>query len=174
VATPSVGALQRVAAALQAGGADVALGGSGLLYSLGLGDSVRDWDLTTDTPWQQVESALSGFEWQLAPFGDGDYRSRFRVSVRVGAAEIDLIGRFAVGDVHLPTIPSGEWNGVPVGAPEVWAVAYRLIGRHAKADLLHGWVRQHGARTFVAEYLLQGVENPNIRGEIALWPTRTS
>jgi hypothetical protein len=168
--TPSLEALQLVVAACRRAGVEVALGGSGLLYSLGLGDSVRDWDLTTDAPREAVEQALARFDWHEAPFGDGPFRSAYRLSVQVGGAEIDLMGQFAIEAVHLPTIVTGEWQGVPVGSPEVWAVAYRLMERTPKADLLDRYLREQGARTFAVELLLREELNPNIRGQIASWP----
>ena len=170
MSTPSLEALQLVVAACRQAGVEVALGGSGLLCSLELGDSVRDWDLTTDAPRDKVEEALAGLDWREATHGDGPFRSAYRLSVQVGGAEIDLMGRFAIGAVHLPTIVTGQWQGVPVGSPEVWAVAYRLMERTPKADALDRYLREHGARTIVVDRLRQEALNPNIRGQIALWP----
>lgn len=50
-------------------GVRCALGGSGLLLSLGLVDRVGDWDLTTDAPLERVEAALQG--WQAARVAGG-------------------------------------------------------------------------------------------------------
>ncbi len=58
--TPPLSVVTAVVAALQAHGAVAAVGGSGLLAALGLVDSVRDWDVTTDAATETVEAALAG------------------------------------------------------------------------------------------------------------------
>lgn len=158
---------------LQRHGVVVALGGSGLLQSLGLAEGVRDWDLTSDAHWERVEQALAGLAWRQAPCGDGPFASRYRIAMMAGDKEVDLMGAFAIrteaGVVALPTVVCSEWQGVPVGSPEVWAVAYRLMGRHAKADLLSGWLRENGARAEVVDRLLREPLPPELRLEIGQW-----
>lgn len=162
---------------LQRKGVVVAMGGSGLLMSLGLVEGVRDWDLTSDALWEQVEPALAGLVWRPAPCGDGPYASRYRIAIEAGEKEIDLMGSFAIrteaGVVALPTIVCSQWQGVPVGSPEVWAVAYRLMERHAKADLLSGWLREKGARAEVVDRLLQEPLPAGVVSEAEKWPRMT-
>ena len=46
------------------------------------------------------------------------------------------MGRFAfrieLGICHIPTVVCGNWNNIPLGSLEAWAVAYRLLGRDKK------------------------------------------
>lgn len=158
-----------VARALERAGITYALGGSGLMRSLGLVEQVRDWDLTTDAPFEQVATALEGLPWERAPHGDGPYATAYRLAV----GEVDLMGRFAIqteaGIVRLPTVVCGQYEGLPVGSPEVWAVAYRLMERHPKADLLAGWLRQQGARADLVARLLQEPLPPQVRDEVRGW-----
>ncbi|QBS37619.1 hypothetical protein E1B22_07260 [Thermaerobacter sp. FW80] len=62
---------------------------------------------------------------------------------------MDLIGGFAIrtdgGICRLPALEGGTRQGVPTASPEVWLVAYRLMNRHDRADLLAGYLRRHGA-----------------------------
>src|SRR5699024_3381920 len=55
---PPLALVQAVHADLAARG-QVVLGGSALLYALGLVDSVGDWDLVTDVPADQVAKVLA-------------------------------------------------------------------------------------------------------------------
>ena len=161
---------------LRRNGVVVALGGSGLLKSLGLVEGVRDWDLTSDAPWEQVEPALAGLDWRPAPCGDGPFASQYRIAIAAGDKEIDLMGEFAIrteaGVVALPTVVCSQWQGLPVGSPEVWAVAYRLMERHAKADLLSGWLRENGARVEMVERLLREPLPAGVRADVDKWPRR--
>ncbi|HYG58381.1 MAG TPA: hypothetical protein VD902_10010 [Symbiobacteriaceae bacterium] len=165
--------LQTVVQRLTEAGVEAALGGSGLLCSLGLVDSVRDWDLTTDAPASQVEAALAGLVWERSVFGDGPYATAYRLSLKTGDREIDLMGQFAIrtetGVCRIPTVVCSVWQGMPVGSPEAWAVAYRLMGRHPKADLLAGYIRQHGARRDVVERLLLEPLPAPVRSEVESW-----
>ncbi len=34
---------------------------------------------------------------------------------------------------------SGHWRNIPNGSPKEWALAYKLIGRSEKAELLSAW-----------------------------------
>jgi hypothetical protein len=155
---PPLQPLLQVVNALQTKGITAALGGSGLLHSLGLVDSVRDWDLTTDAPLEQVSAALGDIPWHMVRHGDQDYGTAYRINITPDGADIDLMGSFAVrteaGLCRLPTLVSSVWNGVPVGSPEVWAVAYQLIGRPPKAQLLSDYLHRNGYRSEVKAVLL--------------------
>lgn len=174
---PPLEPLQRVVRALAAAGIPAALGGSGLLYSLGLIESVRDWDLTTEAALDQVTAALGALPWRHAPTGDQAYATAFRLSVTPAGAEIDLMGRFAIrcatGVVWLPTIVTGELEGVPVGSPEIWAAAYWLMGRHAKADLLNDYCRRRGVRSEIQAFLQAQPLPEAIRTRVNGWKIRT-
>ncbi|HWI60781.1 MAG TPA: hypothetical protein VNT75_02955 [Symbiobacteriaceae bacterium] len=170
---PPIEPLRRVHAALQAGGVVAALGGSGLLYSLGLVDTVRDWDLTTDAPFDQVKAALGDLPWRPSPTGDGSYATAHRINVTPDGADIDLMVSWAVrcdeGVVQFPTVVAGALEGIPVGSPEVWAVAYRLIGRPQKAGLLDDYLRRHGYRSEIRDQLLAQPLPETARTAIQAW-----
>lgn len=169
--------LRPVVERLTSAGVELALGGSGLLLSLGLVQQVRDWDLNTDAPLEQVEAALGAAPRAAAPHGDGPYASAYRLDLNPGGQPVDLMGRFAVrtesGICHMPTVVSGTWRGIPVGSPEVWAVAYRLIGRPQKADLLSAFLAREGARPQVTARLLQEPLPAPVRAEVEAWPLRS-
>lgn len=161
--------VHEVARALELASIPFALGGSGLLCSLGLVAQVRDWDLTTDAPFERVTAALAGLPWELAPYGDGPFATAYRLAI----GEVDLMGQFAIrtgaGVVRLPTVVSAQYEGLPVGSPEVWAVAYRLMERHAKAEMLSGYLRSHGARADLVERLLHEPLPASAREEVRGW-----
>jgi hypothetical protein len=92
---------------------------------------------------------------------------------------VELIVAFAFhvkgGIVHVPTRVTGRWDGVPLGSPEAWAVAYALLGRGAKSDLLFGRLRERGADPIVrAELLAQPLPEDVATRLRALPPRLTS
>jgi hypothetical protein len=171
---PDIAPLLAVTQALTAAGIESALGGSGLLHSLGLIAEVRDWDLTTEASLEQVQRALAAFPLDFPEHAGGRYATGYRIAICAGGVDIDLMGTFAVrtaaGVCHLPTLTCGMWQGVPVGSPEVWAVAYRLMERHPKADLLSEYLRARGARADAVRRLLAEPLPPGLRAEVAGWP----
>ena len=145
IVSPPVEPLRELVRDLEANGVACALGGSGLLAALGLAREVRDWDLTTDAPPDLVRAALGEREHEWV--GSDALHADQKFSLAGGA--IELIVGFAFhtsgGVVRLPTIVAGGWNGVPVGSPEVWAAAYVLLDRVAKAEALFGHLESRGA-----------------------------
>lgn len=124
--------------ALEQAGIVACVGGSALLASLGLVDVVRDWDVTTDASTDAVIDALRNAEiaFQVtaphALFASGAHLVVDQV--------VEVIVGFAVRvgqDVTvLPARPTSLWDGLPMADPAVWAVAYRLMGRLDRAELL--------------------------------------
>ncbi|HYF92771.1 MAG TPA: hypothetical protein VD969_11060 [Symbiobacteriaceae bacterium] len=170
---PPLGPLHKVYYTFKSAGVEVALGGSGLLYSLGLIDTVRDWDLTTDATTDHVMAALGALPWAQAPTGDQAYATACRLHITPDGADIDLMAGFAIrcesGVVRLPTIVCGALEGVPVGSPEVWAVAYWLMGRHPKADLLNAYIRRQGFRSEIQAIMLAQPLPATTRDAVASW-----
>ncbi|PXY33459.1 hypothetical protein BAY59_10245 [Prauserella coralliicola] len=129
----------RVVTALRAAGLNPAVGGSGLLVALGLAEVANDWDVTVDADAETVREALDAASLTYRELDQGRY-------VIDG---VDVMVNFALtgpaGVEALPTRVTGEWQGLPIGDPEVWARAYRLLGREAKADLLERYLesREH-------------------------------
>ena len=142
--TPAIDPLRDVLARLDHAGIMCALGGSGLLLALGLWDTVNDWDVTTDDAVDDVAAALAGEPPER--FGSSGIHADHKLVLRGG--EIEIICRFALrseaGVCRVPTRVLSTWRGVPVGSPLAWAVAYALMGRDAKAELLWGHVGRAG------------------------------
>lgn len=144
--TPPLHLVKQVVAALQAHGAVVALGGSGLLAALGLIDQVRDWDLTTDAEPGTVETALRsiGAKYEPSTAADGLFRTRAQFVVTAPDHDVEVIVGFALSDgeqvVQLPTRVTGVWRGLPIADPVVWLQAYQLMGRPERADPLQRWL----------------------------------
>ncbi len=117
------------------------LGGSALLYSLGLLSDVKDWDLCVEVPLEQIEACLGGLNYSLLPNNE-IFKSDFLIRVQDNAAEIDIIGHFKIrrpddGSIHrVPLKISHHWNGFPMADPHEWMVAYELMGREDKTLLL--------------------------------------
>jgi hypothetical protein len=160
--TPPVEPLIEVVERLEGLGVVSALGGSGLLAALGLADRVRDWDLTTDAPLQQVLAAVHGLPHESVGSDHLHADSKLMLSDRA----VEIISRFAFhapkGVVRIPTVVTGRWQDLPLGSPEAWAVAYDLLDRPAKRDLLLTHVRERGhdpgiVRRLLAEPLPEGI-----------------
>jgi hypothetical protein len=154
VATPPLDGAWRIVERLESAGIECALGGSGLLAALGLADTVRDWDLTTDAPRPAVEAALAGLEWEHKGSDALHADEKFMFA----ALDVEIIRGFAFftpgGIVRVPTIVTRRWAGLPVGSPECWAAAYDLLERHAKRDALLEWLSRHGANRVALDALL--------------------
>lgn len=140
-AHPPLGVVQALHADLAARGR-VVLGGSALLYALGLVEQVGDWDLVTDVPAGQVAQVLAARG--LAAERVADDSPRFATAalfrVEAGDHQIDVLVDFAIRDggsvTAIPPRPWHTWNAMSLARPEDWELAYRLMGRVAKADLL--------------------------------------
>jgi hypothetical protein len=145
--TPPLSVVTAVLEALQAHDAVAAVGGSGLLAALGLVDSVRDWDVTTDAATETVEAALAGVAGAAvtaASAGEAGYATRARFIVHSDDHDVDVLVGFALLEqqqvVPLPTRVTRMWRGLPIADPAVWLQAYRLLGRHHRADMLQRWL----------------------------------
>lgn len=144
---PPLDAVTRVVAALRERGLSPAVGGSGLLVALGLAEVANDWDVTVDDAEPAtVTAALDGTG---LPYRDGTahntgYATGRRYVVDGGDHEVDLLLDFALrgpgGVERLATTVTGCWRGLPLADPAVWARAYRLLGRDAKAETLERWL----------------------------------
>lgn len=132
----------RVVEALTAHGLNPAVGGSGLLVALGLADVAHDWDVTVDAADTDVTAALTaaGLQYRDGTIHDGIYATGRRYVIH----DVDLLVNFALhtpaGIETLPTRVSGVWRGIPLADPAVWARAYHLLGRGAKAEALERWL----------------------------------
>lgn len=122
------------------------LGGSGLLLSLGLTDTVNDWDIMTDAPKENVLSALQQFQIEETRGGEYPFGTEYKLAIHEKDPQVEILGNFSVfsGDklCKMPTIPVSTWQGVHVGAPEVWYVAYALMTRTSKAKLVLNYLKE--------------------------------
>ncbi len=125
-----------------------ALGGSGMLHAMGLVQVVNDWDLSVECKKEELLQALHGLDWEELGCGTAPFASGYRISIP--SLNADVIGNFAMqtelGKVELPVRVGWEWEGIPVSAPEVWFVAYSLMGREEKAALILEHLKRHPER----------------------------
>lgn len=146
VSHPRTDVVARVVAALRVEGLPVAVGGSAVLASLGLVDRVRDWDVTTEGDDLAVCRALdaAGSPWEFVPGAERPYATAGRYLVQAGDHQVDVLVGFAAWDgdqvVTFPVRATGSWLDLPIADPAVWALAYRLIGRAERAELLRAWL----------------------------------
>lgn len=171
VSAPPIAPLRGRIARLEAAGIVVGLGGSGLMAALGLGDRVGDWDLTTDAAYEQVVDALAG-ETLEASGSDALHADR---KLGLDGRTIEVIVGFAfhapAGVVRIPTRVSARPDGIPLGSPEAWAVAYHLLGRTAKSEALLDHLARQGADPAVLEALLAQPLPPGLAGRLVALPT---
>ncbi len=144
--TPPFGLLEDVSRRLTAGGVQSALGASGLLYAHGLVDHVGDWDVTVEGTRAAIEPLVA----DLAPRFVGSSGVHADSKLVLHDAQVELILDFAFvvengAIARMPTLVAGEWRGIPLAALEVWAVAYTLLGRTAKAELVFARLAETGA-----------------------------
>lgn len=147
--------LVRMTDKLKESGISYALGGSGLLHALGLVEQVNDWDLLVECSKEKLLKVIEGYSWQEQSSGDGLFASEYRI--QVVPISIDFIGYFALrstkGIVKLPIDKGhgegkrnregykGSWQGIPLSTPETWYVAYKMMGRESKAELLYNYLK---------------------------------
>lgn len=138
---PNKKILREVASRLKAREISFALGGSALLALFGCPVDVHDWDITTDAPAEIVEEALNGIVFQKIGVY-GQFASEYLFRIKDESSSIDIIGGFTLrtrdGLYRVPTKVYGEWEGIPVGDPEVWIKVYEILGQNEKSAMLRG------------------------------------
>lgn len=149
VASPPIELVKQLQRRLHAIGVPSVVGGSGLLASLGLVDRVNDWDLVTDAEPRVVQQVLDDLQLRYSraePSGVFGTEALFKVSAP--DHEIDVLVRFALhsprGVVPIPAEAGSTWRGLTMARAEEWSIAYRLLGRHARADMLEGLTSPRG------------------------------
>lgn len=148
-----------------------AVGGSGLLYFLGLTDSIHDWDITVECPKDTLIKAIRGYDWVDQRSGDSPFASEYRLSIN--ALHIDFIGKFACYSndkiINLPVSSFVKMHGIHLSNPEIWYVAYDLMGRKEKANLLLKYLNANKDKAnayLIKELLKQNGINDEIRQEL--------
>ncbi|MGG2026972.1 hypothetical protein AB1282_14830 [Gottfriedia sp. S16(2024)] len=135
-----------------------ALGGSGLLYALGLVNYVNDWDITTDEFKKDIIGALSLFKIEEITSGKFPFASDYKLTFIENNQEIEIIGNFSIhsslGICNIPSVITSEWRGIAIGSAESWYVAYKLMNREEKANLLYNFLKENGADNNIINILL--------------------
>lgn len=144
--TPSLAAILEISERFKAGKINFALGGSGLLYALGLIDEVNDWDLTTNEDFLKVSESLIGLEYTKVEHSN-IFKSDFLLKLTLQNSNIDIIGNFKLalpnGDLHKVSCRiSGYWNNIPLADPNEWLNAYQIMGMENKASKLKTYFGQ--------------------------------
>ncbi|CAG7639082.1 hypothetical protein ACFQI7_08455 [Paenibacillus allorhizosphaerae] len=137
---------------------EYSLGGSGLLHSLGLTGIVRDWDIMTEAPKDRVLEALQNFEVKEIISGDYPFASEYKLLIHDDDPQLEITGRFSIytrkGLCRIPSLPVSRWNGIHVGSPEAWYVAYALMNRKEKAKLLLSYLKKVGSHQAIINILM--------------------
>jgi len=159
-------------ARLERAGIVCAVGGSGLLAALSPTDRVRDWDLTTDEPLERIVPLFEPGE--VATFGPKGVHADRKLTLAGGVVEIicGFAFRSEGGVVRVPTVVRERRDGIPLGSPEAWAVAYALLGRGEKAEALLGWLEANGADDAVLGGLLAEPLPPDLARRLGALPRR--
>jgi hypothetical protein len=105
----------------------VLLGGSGLLWALGLDVEVGDVDLVARP---EDRAAIERLPWWLETTTEpaGIMRSAWKATLDVDGVDVDVIGGLAwMADgrlVHMPFRAEGSWQGVPLAPAAHWLALY--------------------------------------------------
>lgn len=179
VALPPVAPLRAALARLAGAGVPHALGGSGLLAAYGLVDRVNDWDVTVDADLDTLAALFA--DQPRERFGNSGCHADHKLNLDGNG--IELIARFAFfvegGVVRIPTRVTREWNGLPVGSPEGWAVAYAIMGeldqaprRTERSERLLAWLAANGADAEALAFLLAQPLPAALAARLAALPLR--
>ncbi len=161
VAYPPLAPLIDVIARLERAGIECALGGSALLAHLHLTREVRDWDVTAEADLAEIRVALGGLPGE--EFGESGVHADHKLALT--GLDVEVIARLAFrtarGVCRIPTRISARVEGIPMASPEAWAVAYALLERADKSELLFGYLARSGAEREVCEaFLAQPLPDP--------------
>ncbi len=115
------------------------LGGSGLLYFLGIVHDFNDWDLVLYCTESEAKAALLHYN-QTQLKNSGIYTSSFFFQVTHQGVKFDIMGYFGVKnfgeDYKLPYKVSKHLGIIPLGDVKDWLKAYELMGRTDKVDII--------------------------------------
>jgi hypothetical protein len=139
---PPTDLVRLVQGGLRDAGIGSVVGGSGLLASLGLVETVNDWDLVTDGDGARVSAVLSslGLPDEPAAGDTAGFATRALHRLERSGERVDLLVGFAIrtadGVVRIPALAGSTWRGLTMARPEEWRIAYRAMGRPERAAML--------------------------------------
>jgi hypothetical protein len=137
----NLAALDAVAGRLREHDVPCLLGGSGLLFALGIEVAVRDIDLMLRPEDRERFEAAAG-DWLVTVTTDPGpvLTSEWKATLDVDGCEVEGLGGLGfAGGPALPFRSGGSWRGVPLAAPEIWWAAYRAY-KPDRAALLEPFV----------------------------------
>lgn len=129
---------------------EFSIGGTGLLYFLGLYDKVGDWDILTNAKFSKIEKCLEGLKYTKVSVKHPFY-SNFLYQVDLNGFEFDIMGDFKYeveGDLVSMTSSPYMWKEeIPLANPSEWQSFYERINRESKKDskkseLLKEWLKK--------------------------------
>jgi hypothetical protein len=140
------------------------LGGSGLLYALGLVERVGDLDLVFESRSRRALGAvladLTGTEPDFGAGQEPGFVSAWRCTHQLSDQSLDLTGGVAVrlGSgrvVDLPYAAGATWalgaTTIPLAPPEQWWLIYRVHGADERAALAGRAARPGAIESLLAE-----------------------
>ena len=145
-------ALDAVAGRLREHDVPFLLGGSAMLYALGIDVPVRDLDLMLRAEDRARFEAAAG-NWLVSVTTDPGpvLTSAWKATLDVDGVEVEGLGGLGIaGGPTLPFRAGGMWRGVPLAAPEVWWAAYRVYNP-SRAVLLEPLVAPDARTRILAE-----------------------
>ncbi len=113
------------------------IGGSGLLYFLGLAPDCADWDILTEADLEEIKAAFYDKELYITG-ANRPFASSYLVKLTILGIEFDIIGNFAIytnnGIQSFPSNPKSNLCKYPISDPKQWIEVYRLLNRPYKND----------------------------------------
>ncbi|TWT09334.1 hypothetical protein [Planomicrobium sp. CPCC 101079] len=172
--------LQKIAQELDKHHISYALGASGLLFALGLMEhrEMGDWDLFTEAPHGDVKKALKNFASKDTVCGDYPYATEYKILFNEKGTAIEVAGNFAIYHqdqlCKIPVVISRIWEGIKLGSPEVWYVAYTLMERRASAHLLQSYLQSVGADQKILALLMKEPLSEFLKDALNKFPEKSA
>jgi len=145
-------ALDAVAGRLSEHDVPFLLGGSGLLFALGIDVPVRDSDLMLRVEDRERFEAAAG-RWLVGVTTERGpiLTSAWKATLDVDGVEVEGLGGLGFADGRrLPFRAGGCWRGIPLAAPEIWWAAYRVY-KPSRAALLEPLVAPEARERILAD-----------------------
>ncbi|MBB6671895.1 hypothetical protein [Cohnella nanjingensis] len=121
---PYIENLTAVIEQFEQSGISYSLGGSGLLHSLGITNSVRDWDVMTEAPKDRVLNALQNYEVVETTSGNFPFGTAYKLLVHSENPQVEILGRLSIytdkGLCRMPSIHVSRWNGDGCHYGDAW------------------------------------------------------